>query len=285
MKQLIISLVFSLVLGASLKAEIISADLHEATWQAQEQSLLQCQITQDIPQYGTIVISQHAGGAPMVQLQVGMGPERELPALLRAHSPAWQQHHYAHEQFKITLKAAKNVVKLDSKNSMWFINQLLIGNEPSFVMPNWLANQGQITIRSRAVNFKQVYQQYLQCLQKLLPYGFETIQTTSLYFDENSDELYTDDYQKLSKVIKYLEADDDISMIIIKGYSDNLGEPRDSYLLSINRTRAVENYLIKNNMSAEKIDATAYGERYPVASNETAQGRAKNRRVTITLQR
>ena len=53
--------------------------------------------------------------------------------------------------------------------------------------------------------------------------------------------------------------------------------------LSESRARAVADYLIAHKIDPNRVMAVGYGARYPVASNKTAAGQAKNRRVEITI--
>jgi outer membrane protein OmpA-like peptidoglycan-associated protein len=69
----------------------------------------------------------------------------------------------------------------------------------------------------------------------------------------------------------------------ITGYSDSLGN--EQYNLNLSRTRAdiVKSYLLGNGVDSSKLESKGLGSQNPVASNETWQGRAKNRRVEIVL--
>jgi len=78
--------------------------------------------------------------------------------------------------------------------------------------------------------------------------------------------------------------------IEINGYTDNvpIGPELKSrfpsnWELSTARATDVVRYLIKEGVSPQLLSATGYGEQDPVASNSTAAGRAKNRRIEIVL--
>ncbi len=72
--------------------------------------------------------------------------------------------------------------------------------------------------------------------------------------------------------------------IVVAGHTDNVGSDAANLRLSQRRAYSVRNYLIDQGVSARRMQAVGYGETRPVANNETANGRAKNRRVEITLQ-
>ncbi|TLX64787.1 hypothetical protein DN820_05010 [Stutzerimonas nosocomialis] len=67
----------------------------------------------------------------------------------------------------------------------------------------------------------------------------------------------------------------------IEGYSDSLGPAEQNLALSKARAQAVGDLLVDLGIEARRIEVVAYGERFPVAENASAQGRAQNRRVEI----
>lgn len=69
----------------------------------------------------------------------------------------------------------------------------------------------------------------------------------------------------------------------IAGYTDSTGSAEYNLGLSNRRAAAVRNYLQAHGISANRLVNIGYGEKDPIASNATKQGRAKNRRVEINL--
>jgi outer membrane protein OmpA-like peptidoglycan-associated protein len=65
----------------------------------------------------------------------------------------------------------------------------------------------------------------------------------------------------------------------IRGFTDNVGSAKKNLQLSQSRAEAVKAWLVKNGVSSKRITAKGYGDRNPVASNKTAEGRVKNRRI------
>jgi len=73
------------------------------------------------------------------------------------------------------------------------------------------------------------------------------------------------------------------SLIDVYGHTDSTGSEAFNQTLSENRARTVANYLAMQGVSAARIRSQGYGETMPVASNETVEGRARNRRVEIKI--
>jgi flagellar motor protein MotB len=80
------------------------------------------------------------------------------------------------------------------------------------------------------------------------------------------------------------------SRVIIEGHTDNVpiraargSRYYDNMELSFLRAKAVADLLVKNGIARERISVTGYGDTRPVDTNETREGRAKNRRVVVRL--
>lgn len=73
------------------------------------------------------------------------------------------------------------------------------------------------------------------------------------------------------------------SKIYLEGHTDSDGTEEDNLTLSINRAKAVADYLTGKGIEGNRISSTGFGEMKPIASNETPAGKAKNRRVDMKL--
>ncbi len=73
------------------------------------------------------------------------------------------------------------------------------------------------------------------------------------------------------------------SLIDVMGHTDSTGSDDYNMDLSKRRADAVADYLVMRGVSRARIESIGYGERYPVADNGTAEGRARNRRVEIKI--
>lgn len=71
--------------------------------------------------------------------------------------------------------------------------------------------------------------------------------------------------------------------IKLGGYTDNVGDPAANLKLSDERAKSVMAELVKLGVKPERIASEGYGEQHAIASNETEQGRAQNRRIAIRV--
>ena len=86
----------------------------------------------------------------------------------------------------------------------------------------------------------------------------------------------------LDRAIKVLEDYPDIRIEIV-GHTDNEGTPDYNEKLSKDRAEAVKGYLVEQGIDADRIETRGAGETEPLASNETKEGRAQNRRTEFKV--
>jgi outer membrane protein OmpA-like peptidoglycan-associated protein len=67
----------------------------------------------------------------------------------------------------------------------------------------------------------------------------------------------------------------------VQGHTDNKGSAQYNQWLSEKRAQRVTDYLVSKGIDPSRLEAKGYGLTQPVASNDTAQGRAQNRRVEL----
>lgn len=102
-----------------------------------------------------------------------------------------------------------------------------------------------------------------------------------LQFETNSAFLKPVSFSYLHRVVDILLKKN--LSIRLSGYTDNVGSEAVNLKLSKNRVNTVLNYLAKQGISQDHITAVGYGEADPIATNTTAAGRAKNRRVEFAI--
>ncbi len=86
----------------------------------------------------------------------------------------------------------------------------------------------------------------------------------------------------VASIIKSNEAS--ISKVMVEGHTDSIGSDAYNQRLSDRRAASVKTYLVNKGISAGMLDTVGYGESKPIATNTTAEGRAKNRRVQFKVE-
>jgi outer membrane protein OmpA-like peptidoglycan-associated protein len=114
------------------------------------------------------------------------------------------------------------------------------------------------------------------------PPAVVTLDSMSL-FDSGSAQLKPGSTRAMVGALEMIKAHPD-KRVLVAGYTDNVGNPDSNLKLSIARAGAVRDWLIDaSGIAATQFAIQGYGDTRPIASNETDAGRAKNRRVEITL--
>ena len=109
-----------------------------------------------------------------------------------------------------------------------------------------------------------------------------TITLNNIFFDFDRATLKAESYPELNRLTAFLKENDKVR-IQITGHADSTGDPTYNQWLSEWRAQAVAKYLIKNNIAEGRLVVEFYGSERPAESNETREGRSKNRRVEFTI--
>ena len=89
-------------------------------------------------------------------------------------------------------------------------------------------------------------------------------------------------YPTLDSTVKVLQQYTNTS-IVINGYTDSVGSDESNQVLSEKRADSIRSYFIGKGLAANRAVSRGYGERHPICTNDTAEGRKCNRRVEITI--
>lgn len=103
-----------------------------------------------------------------------------------------------------------------------------------------------------------------------------------LNFETGSTNLTAESKDQVSNIAAVLRAFP-TSSIKIGGYTDNVGQPENNLKLSDDRAKKVMEELAAMGIDAGRLQAEGYGEQFPVAENDTDEGRAKNRRTAVSV--
>lgn len=103
-----------------------------------------------------------------------------------------------------------------------------------------------------------------------------------IQFETGKDVLIASSYAVLNDIVKLMGENPEY-MLEISGHTDNQGPVEYNRELSDKRAAAVRNYLVQKGVAAERLISIGKGHTEPVATNETPEGRALNRRVTFVV--
>ena len=105
----------------------------------------------------------------------------------------------------------------------------------------------------------------------------------NIFFDLDKDEMKIESLSELKELAEFLETNPDLR-IEISGHTDNQGTADYNEDLSLRRANAVTNYLVeREGIATDRLETKGYGASQPIASNDTEEGRAKNRRTEFKV--
>lgn len=104
----------------------------------------------------------------------------------------------------------------------------------------------------------------------------------NVYFDTDKATLRESSYPALNNLLAAMEANEEMK-IQISGHTDSRGDADYNRKLSQRRAESVKQYLVNKGIDPGRVKAKGYGESKPIATNETAEGRQKNRRTEVKI--
>ena len=110
----------------------------------------------------------------------------------------------------------------------------------------------------------------------------ERIILKNIFFETAKFNLKPSSKIELNKLSEFMKKNENIE-IEISGHTDDVGNDAANKTLSLNRAKAVYDYLVKAGVPAERLKWVGYGEEQPIADNSTADGKAKNRRTEFEV--
>jgi len=104
----------------------------------------------------------------------------------------------------------------------------------------------------------------------------------NIFFEFNSAELLAESTAELEILAAFMKENSSVK-IEIEGHTDNIGKPAYNQQLSEQRAKAVYDFLISQGIEEKRLTYKGYGETQPMASNDTEDGRAQNRRTEFRI--
>jgi outer membrane protein OmpA-like peptidoglycan-associated protein len=112
----------------------------------------------------------------------------------------------------------------------------------------------------------------------------KTVWTFDLYFDFGKANIRPEYFPRLDSLAIGMTKDTGF-YTFIKAHTDAVGSDKLNENLAKKRYESIRNYLMSKNVSAYHLDTEGFGEKKPVADNETDEGRQRNRRVEVLVKR
>lgn len=105
---------------------------------------------------------------------------------------------------------------------------------------------------------------------------------SGLLFPFDSDQLHPEARENLTRLAASLQEYSDTRVLIV-GHTDSTGSAQYNQGLSERRARSAADFLARQGIARDRIDTVGAGLNEPIDTNETAEGRARNRRVEVAI--
>ena len=278
---LLSSCIFAMQSSALTRYE---STIEESKWSLSG-DIFACTLEHPIPHFGVGEFIKEAGEPMKFVLQPHnekMGPGQ---VYIISQAPSWVPGISPETLEVMPYPGYGLTVEVGGKVAEQMLTSLDRGRHPVVTGSAWENGRESVEVALSNINFNPAYDEFRRCMASLLPVNFDQIARTAALFPTNGTELTERIKRRLDLVAIYVAADPTIEYIYIDGHTDIIGSRRDNRELSKTRAEKVTAYLLQKGIPPEKIVSRYHGERYPAADNRTNDGRERNRRVTIRLER
>lgn len=268
-------------------AQMYGADVTTSEWKVSTNPF-SCSLSHTIPAFGKAVLARKAGANEIFYLE--SLPKVSFPGSVAGAEtlpPQWRNDLVPQPLGAVAVVAGNQPITLNPAQLASLVAQLSAGTNVMYSSQPVATNTSAPSIMRvvvNAKNFSAGYKTFQQCVADLIPYSFDQVARTSLSFGEKVEGLTAAQKAELTKVARYMKADPKVVGVFVDGHSDNSGTAEANEALSKQLAEWVSTFLVEQGVVAAKITTRWHGDKFFIADNKTAAGRAKNRRVTVRLE-
>lgn len=275
---------FSMFASLPAMALTFQTRMENVAWKV-EGDVFECRLVQPVEGFGSGEFVRRAGEAVTFQLRSSANALGAGPATLLAAAAPWQPGRADIDLGSVRLGRTGVLFSSSQGQASRLINGLLDGR--SAVVRNRTGEGGRtMDVRVLPVSFAKAYSDYQVCASRLLPMNYDQIRQTQVGFPaRDGTDLDAAAKARLDVLLDYMKADPSVNRIELDGHSDNSGNRLTNRELSRRRALAVADYFKAHGFTDAQITVRFHGERYPLVRNDSAANRARNRRVSIQLER
>lgn len=282
--------IFSLIacLLGSLPAQAApreyKARMYESQW-ISDGTRLTCSLKHEIPLFGEVTFKRLAGPEEnlIMEVRTQHGPYDEGNSVIYSRAPAWKHRSAPVDIGVVKVAAAKLAMHKHDGAAQRMLYELESGMMPTFAFRDWADGRDHVRVSLSNVRFRKAYKEFQVCSAALLPVNWDTIKHSKVLFKVDRSEIRPQYRRLLGHIADYLKEDPSVRLLVVAGHADSTGFRSYNDGLSQRRAEAVRKYLLKQGIDEKMFEMHYYGERKPAVSNRSAEGRRKNRRVTIRL--
>lgn len=145
-----------------------------------------------------------------------------------------------------------------------------------------LYSERLVTKEEVAAGYERTHDIKLEQIRPGVEEPLKPVVLENVLFETASFILLPESFNELDGLSELLKQNPSFSLAI-HGHTDNTGDPEFNRTLSGQRAQAVYNYLLTRQIEASRMTWEGFGDRRPIASNDSEEGRSRNRRVEFIL--
>ena len=265
----------SVLSNPPLKTSAQLIDMDQSNWHS-EGNQFACRLTQPINN-GYIEFIARAGHPLSLSLYDGDKSSTGTLTLIRT-LPPWKLKGGPVEQGRGHI-SPQSPYHSNGAESL-FRGLTILGDWGEVVLNN---AKGQHTITLSNTGIYQPALDFQDCRNNLLPASFDQVSLVRLQFSSGKARPQPSFADKLHHLAAYVKADEEVLEVLVDGHTDSAGHHLDNLQIAKDRADSVASYLKYLGIPEDKIKTRFHSDRYPLATNNTAAGRAQNRRVEVRL--
>lgn len=277
--------------AATVHAASFQPGSGEPLWVAATQAG-RCELSRDLGDYGVARFSAVPGEGVAFEL---LG-HRDLfgpgPVPVHGVTPPWHPDHPARRELGALVHLASGAVVVAEPLATTLLMTLYEGRDLRLEQQPWYAPAGapapasdrlEVLIPGRSL--RGAYGDFARCLRGTGSLSWASMERSRFNYDSNDAELDAAQQQRLTRLAEFVAGDASITAVYVDGHSDDVGGREANYRLARERAEGVAEQLAAAGVPRERLVVRYHGAAYPVASNATEDGRARNRRSTVRLER
>ncbi len=133
------------------------------------------------------------------------------------------------------------------------------------------------------IRWHDLAEPFQRCERQLSPLSINQARDTDLHYRSGQRALSEAQLAEITRLARYIKIDNKINKLLVDSYTDNTGSSTANLQISRERAADVAAVLVDAGVDERLIEQRAHGSRYPSADNSTAEGRDRNRKVTIRV--
>ena len=285
-KKRVLSLIFAFLLmllsPVWAGSQFYGASIDNVKWRTSG-NRLECRLSQTIPGYGKATFKHRALQAMEFRVTSRYLPRESGQALVFVNPPNWKRYGNQALLGRVPLNSQKDIIVVPEDWAYRMAIELREGMEAVWTHADLADGKDIVRAKVSPIRFETAWRDFQQCGEHLIDYGYDDVRFSVFYFTKKSLRLGRNEKAQLDKLAEYVSLDPDFQYIQINSHTDSRGVRGKNMSVSKKRANMVKKYLVKQGVNSSRFVIRARGEKKPKYNNRTKSGRAKNRRVEVSL--